>query len=66
MTNFTEASKAREYIEEFKREYYPTMTWVQFGNEKVQFEGMDDATAIRVANGLLQIEAEGTKNRPRQ
>lgn len=63
MSDFT-SETARKYINNFKKNYpqFKDMNYVMFPSGGIDFDLMTDEQAIKVANGLLDIEAEAHKD----
>lgn len=53
--------QARHYITNFAKHIIPGTEYVDFGKERVYLNNMNDAEAIRVAEGLMDIEAKASK-----
>ena len=59
---FTDPAQARKYIANFKHTLGRECTYVTFGDgETIHFDNMTDAQAVRVANGLLDLELAAGK-----
>lgn len=54
---------ARRYIETFAKYALPGTTYVEFPSGPIHFDNMTDEQAIKVAVGLMDIEAEAAKRR---
>jgi len=54
---------ARHYIENFAKYTIPGATYVEFPSGPIHFDNMTDEQAVKVAIGLMDIEAEAARRR---
>lgn len=56
-------AEAREYINYFLKNVFPeNALYVEFPSGRIYFDNMTDEQAIKVAIGLLEIEASANKD----
>lgn len=58
--------QARHYITTFAKHTVPGAQYVDFPSERIHFNNMTDEQAVKVAIGLMDIEAEAAKGAPKQ
>lgn len=65
MPNFN-AETARQYIEDFKHHFQGKIEFVDFPSGRIYLDKMTDFEAIKVANGLYDMEQEAAKGAIKQ
>lgn len=60
-TNTVTPEQARHYIATFAKHIVPGAEYVTFASGTIHFNKMTDEEAIKVAHGLMEIEAESMR-----
>lgn len=55
--------QARYYIDNFKNFIIPGTEFVDFPSGRIEFDDMTDDEAIKVAEGLMELEAEAIRGK---
>lgn len=62
-TNTLSPEQARDYIATFAKHTMPGAEYVDFPSGRIHFSNMTDEQAIKVARGLMDIEAQAANKR---
>jgi len=61
-----DSKKARHYIETFRTHVMPGTEYVDFPSGRIHLNAMTDDEAIKVANGLMEMEHEASNGAYKQ